>query len=106
MLGSELLRTVPAGLEVFGTDLRREPGVDAVGIDLAEPTRVGALFDEHGPFAGVIHAAAWTAVDLAEERADDARRVNETACATIAAACARADVPLVVVGTDFVFDGT
>ena len=106
MLGSELLRRVPAGWSAFGTDLRREAGVGAVGIDLAEPEQVRALFEIHGPFAGVIHGAAWTAVDLAEERAEEARRANETACAVLAEACARERVPIVVVSTDFVFDGT
>lgn len=106
MLGSELLRRAPPGWAAFGTDLRREAGVGAVGVDLAEPDQVRALFELHGPFAGVIHGAAWTAVDLAEERPEEARRANETACGVLAEACARADVPLVIVSTDFVFDGT
>jgi dTDP-4-dehydrorhamnose reductase len=105
MLGSELLRRAPEGTIPVGTDLRAGEGVDAVGVDLAEPRAVAALFAEHGPFDGVIHGAAWTAVDLAEEREADARRANETACAVVAAECARARVPLVVVSTDFVFDG-
>lgn len=105
MLGSQLLLSVPDGIAAIGTDLREAPGVAAVGVDLADPAAVAALFDEHGPFTGVIHAAAFTAVDAAEEREDDARRVNETASRVLAEACARAGVPLVVVSTDFVFDG-
>jgi dTDP-4-dehydrorhamnose reductase len=105
MLGSQLLLSVPDGIAVVGTDLREAPGVDAVGLDLAEPVAVARLFDEHGPFTGVLHTAAFTAVDAAEEREDEARRVNETASHVLAEACARAGVPLVVVSTDFVFDG-
>jgi dTDP-4-dehydrorhamnose reductase len=105
MLGSQLLLTVPAGFVAVGSDLRPGPGVDAAGLDLAEPRDVARLFAEHGPFDGVIHTAAFTAVDLAEEREADASRANETACATLADACAKADIPLVLVSTDFVFDG-
>lgn len=105
MLGSQLLVCVPPGVSALGTDLRAGDGVDAVGVDLAESAAVDRLFAEHGPFSGVIHTAAFTAVDLAEEREADASRANETACATLARACARAKIPLVLVSTDFVFDG-
>lgn len=105
MLGSQLLRSVPERLIVVGTDLRPGTGVDAAGVDLAEPAQVAQLFAQHGPFVGVIHTAAFTAVDLAEEREADATRANETACATLADACSRAGIPLVLVSTDFVFDG-
>jgi dTDP-4-dehydrorhamnose reductase len=54
----------------------------------------------------VIHCAAFTAVDLAEEREADALRANGEATRVLARACARRAIPLVVVSTDFVFDGT
>lgn len=106
MLGSELLAQVPPGVEAVGTDLfGAAPAVRAPGIDLAEPAAVERLFREHGPFEGVIHCAAWTAVDLAEEREADALRANGEACRVLARACAQRSIPLVLVGTDFVFDG-
>lgn len=105
MLGSQLLRVVPRGWRALGTDLAASDGVAAGGVDLAEPAAVQRLFDEHGPFAGVLHCAAYTAVDRAEAEPDKAERVNALACGVLAAACARAGVPLVVVSTDFVFDG-
>jgi len=109
MLGSQLLLDAPEGVEAVGTDLAAppegSPEVAAVGADLAEPEAVEALFREHGPFAGVIHAAAYTAVDRAEEEEELALRVNGEACGVVAAACAARSIPLVVVGTDFVFDG-
>jgi dTDP-4-dehydrorhamnose reductase len=105
MLGSQLLLTAPARVSAVGTDLRPGAGVAAVGIDLAEPAHVDRMLSEHGPFTGVIHTAAFTAVDLAEEREAEATRANETACAVLARACARAKIPLVLVSTDFVFDG-
>jgi dTDP-4-dehydrorhamnose reductase len=105
MLGSQLLLSVPDGIVAIGTDLREAPGVEAVGVDLAEAGAVDRLLTEHGPFTGVIHAAAFTAVDAAEEQEELAQRVNETATRVLAEACSRADLPLVVVSTDFVFDG-
>ncbi|MBK7643983.1 MAG: dTDP-4-dehydrorhamnose reductase [Planctomycetes bacterium] len=103
MLGSELLLQVPRDCEAVGTDLAS--GVRAGGVDLADPAAVERLFREHGPFEGVIHCAAFTAVDLAEEREADALRVNAEASRVLARVCARAAIPLVLVSTDFVFDG-
>jgi dTDP-4-dehydrorhamnose reductase len=105
MLGSELLGTVPSGRSAVGTDLRAGEGVAAAEVDLAEPVAVERLFGEHGPFSGVIHGAAFTAVDLAEEKEAEALRANETATRVLAETCARAGIPIVVVSTDFVFDG-
>lgn len=105
MLGSELLRTVPAGCVAFGTDLRFGEGVGAPEIDLAEESCVASVFGEDGPFSGVIHTAAFTAVDLAEEKEADALRANETATYNLSETCARKGIPIVVLSTDFVFDG-
>ncbi|MDA1267425.1 MAG: sugar nucleotide-binding protein, partial [Planctomycetota bacterium] len=105
MLGSQVLLAASDEVQLVGTDLREADGVDAPGVDLSEPDQVGRLFAEHGPFQGVIHTAAYTAVDKAEEEEDLALRINATATGVLAAACARADIPLVAVSTDFVFDG-
>lgn len=105
MLGSQVLLASPDDVQVVGTDLREAHGVGALGFDLADPEQVGRLFEEHGPFSGVIHAAAYTAVDQAEEEEELALRVNATATRVLAEACAAAGIPLVAVSTDFVFDG-
>lgn len=106
MLGSQVLLCVPDGTELCGTDLKEAPGVNAAGVDLADEAQVAELFAEHGPFSGVIHTAAYTAVDKAEEQEELAMRVNGEACGVLARACAKARIPLVLVSTDFVFDGT
>lgn len=103
MLGSQLLRTVPEGVRAIGTDL--SPGVEEPGVDLADAASVEALLERCGPLAGILHGAAYTAVDRAEEEPALAERVNAVACEVLARAAARRDVALVVVGTDFVFDG-
>jgi dTDP-4-dehydrorhamnose reductase len=105
MLGSELFECAPPDVEPVGTDLRDGARVTAVGVDLAEERAVAELFGAHGPIHGVIHTAAFTAVDLAEEREAEALRANATACAVLARACKAASIPLVLVSTDFVFDG-
>jgi dTDP-4-dehydrorhamnose reductase len=105
MLGSQVLLSMPDGESAIGTDLADAPGVGAPGVDLADADAVARLFEEHGPLRGVIHCAAYTAVDKAEEEPEFAQRVNGDACGVLAAACAEAGIPLVLVSTDFVFDG-
>ena len=109
MLGSQCLLSVPEGFEAVGSDLvePREggPPVDLLGHDLTDEAAVEALFREAGDLAGVLHPAAYTAVDKAEEEPDLAERVNALAPRLVAAACQRRGIPMVLVSTDFVFDG-
>lgn len=105
MLGSQVILAVPDGIEVVGSDLQEAPGVDAVGVDLSDAGQVARLFEQFGPFTGVIHAAAYTAVDRAEEEEALALVANRDTCEVLARACHAAGIPLVAVGTDFVFDG-
>lgn len=53
----------------------------------------------------VVSAAAYTAVDKAESEAELAFTVNRDGAAAVAAAAQRADVPLIHLSTDYVFDG-
>jgi dTDP-4-dehydrorhamnose reductase len=53
----------------------------------------------------VINAAAYTAVDAAEDDADAARRANSDGPAELARLCEAAGIPLIHVSTDYVFDG-
>jgi dTDP-4-dehydrorhamnose reductase len=105
MLGSELLQRAPRGFEGVGTDLVEAASVRAAGVDLSDPASVERAWRDHGPFDGVIHCAAYTAVDKAEEQPDVARKVNVEASRVVAQACARRGARLVAVSTDFVFDG-
>ena len=54
---------------------------------------------------GLILAAAYTAVDMAETESKLANQVNGVAVGQIAKICARRDIPLVHISTDYVFDG-
>lgn len=54
----------------------------------------------------VVNAAAYTAVDQAESATESAMRLNASAVAEIAEACATYNIPLVHISTDYVFDGS
>ena len=56
--------------------------------------------------AGVINAAAYTAVDKAENEPKAAFRLNRDAAASMAQACADANIPFAHISTDYVFDGS
>ena len=53
----------------------------------------------------IVNAAAYTAVDKAEEEPAQAWRINAEGAAAAARAAAKLDIPMVYVSTDYVFDG-
>ena len=72
--------------------------------DFDGPDSVERAFRETAP-AGVVNAAAYTAVDAAESEPEAAKRANCDGPALLAKLCAEAGVPLIHVSTDYVFDG-
>ncbi|HMJ36645.1 MAG TPA: dTDP-4-dehydrorhamnose reductase [Baekduia sp.] len=80
-------------------------GVDLPDADLTDPLAAQDVVEEHAPDA-VVHCAAFTDVDGAEEQEARARAVNADASANIAAAAAMLGARIVAVSTDYVFDGT
>ena len=89
------------------TELGLLDGTVCVGrdvADLSDPAACAALIAEHKPKA-VINAAAYTAVDRAEEEEALATTVNGEAPAAMAQACAALDIPFVHISTDYVLDG-
>ena len=73
-------------------------------IDLARAETIRSALDTTSADA-VINAAAYTAVDKAEDEPELADRINRIAPGVIAAHCAERDRPLIHVSTDYVFDG-
>lgn len=73
-------------------------------VDISSPGACAAAIAQHRPTA-VINAAAYTAVDRAEEEEELAYAVNGAAPAEMAAACADLGVPLIHISTDYVFRG-
>lgn len=91
-----------------GTELGRFAGVTALGrdrADLSDPGACAAIVAATDADA-VINAAAWTAVDAAEDHEAEATRINAAAPGAMAAACAARGLPFLHVSTDYVFDGS
>jgi dTDP-4-dehydrorhamnose reductase len=80
-------------------------GIDLPDADLTDPAAAQDVAEEHAPDA-VVHCAAFTDVDGAEEHEARALAVNADASANIAAAAAMLGARIVAVSTDYVFDGT
>jgi dTDP-4-dehydrorhamnose reductase len=80
-------------------------GFDRTTADITDPAAVAAALAEARP-AIVINAAAYTAVDKAEDDEVRAFAVNRDGAANIARAAAALSLPLIHISTDYVFDGT
>lgn len=78
-----------------------------VSLDITDADAVKRVITSAYPDV-VIHCAAWTAVDAAEdeENRDKVMAINAGGTANIAAACKEIDCPMVYISTDYVFDGT
>ena len=80
-------------------------GLSRDQLDVTQEPAVVAAVRDFAP-ALVVHAAAFTKVDLCESEPETAWRVNALGAWWIARACALADAAMVHVSTDYVFDGT
>ena len=105
-VGQELRHALaPLGQVVATTRSGRLPdGSTCELADFDQPDSLLALLQRIAPDA-VVNAAAYTAVDRAEEDLDAAWRANAEAPGVLARWCAQAQVPLVHYSTDYVFDG-
>lgn len=96
----------------LGTDLMNElakRGIESIGVDVQEMDITDAeacrrVIKNSGADA-VIHCAAYTAVDAAEDNVDLCRRINGEGTRNVAQACKEADTKLMYISTDYVFDG-
>lgn len=78
--------------------------VDRDVCDLTDRQQIDALFERFKPGL-VLNAAAYTAVDKAEQEEPLATAINGTAAGHLADACKQCSATLVHFSTDFVFDG-
>jgi dTDP-4-dehydrorhamnose reductase len=77
---------------------------DSKELDIRDRVAVLAAVAKYQPTA-VINAAAYTAVDKAEEEKELAYAVNRDGVENLALACKTQDIPLIHISTDYVFDG-
>ena len=77
-----------------------------VPMDITDPASVAEALQSVKPDV-VVHCAAWTAVDLAEEEENIAkvRAINAGGTQNIADACKQLDCKMIYISTDYVFDG-
>lgn len=104
------------GHQGIGTDLAAEySGIQDgsavttmpyVSLDITDAEAVSKVLHEIKPDA-VVHCAAWTAVDLAEDedKVEKVRAINAGGTANIAKVCKELDCKLLYLSTDYVFDG-
>ena len=79
-------------------------GVDVEEMDITDEAAVRRVMEEVRPDK-MVHCAAWTAVDAAEDQVEMCRRVNALGTENIAKMCGELDIPLIYLSTDYVFDG-
>jgi dTDP-4-dehydrorhamnose reductase len=97
MLGLDVMRAGQrAGHELVG--------LTRAELDIAEEASVADAFARVRPDAA-LNCAAWTDVDGAETHSEQAHAANATGAGNLARAAADADIPLVHVSSDYVFDG-
>lgn len=84
------------GLEMFGTDVDN--------MDITDAGQVKRVIEECKPDA-VIHCAAYTAVDAAEDNQELCRKINVDGTRNIAEVCKDMGIPIMYFSTDYIFDG-
>jgi dTDP-4-dehydrorhamnose reductase len=73
-------------------------------MDITDEAAVERVISEAG-VDKVVHCAAWTAVDAAEDKQELCRAVNAKGTENIARMCKKLDLPMIYLSTDYVFDG-
>lgn len=79
-------------------------GVDVEEMDITDAAAVDRVIKE-SHVDSVVHCAAWTAVDAAEDNVEICRKVNALGTENIAKVCKELDIPMIYFSTDYVFDG-
>ena len=107
-------------MKVLGTGTKGQLGYDvvnelekrghtAVAVDIEEMDITDAVSVERviteAEVEAVIHCAAYTAVDAAEDNVEICRRVNAEGTKNIAKVCKKLDLKMIYISTDYVFDG-
>ena len=77
-----------------------------VSLDITDEEKVKKVIEEYKPDA-IVHCAAWTAVDMAEDddKVEKVRAINADGTKYIAEACKKIDSKMVYISTDYVFNG-
>ncbi|HKE48777.1 MAG TPA: dTDP-4-dehydrorhamnose reductase [Rhodanobacteraceae bacterium] len=105
-VGFELMRALGTPDEIVAAALGGElvDGTQCLDVDFTNPASLAGVLDAVGADT-IVNAAAYTAVDRAEDEPDLADRINHRAVAEIGAWAAHHGARVVHYSTDYVFDG-
>ena len=110
-LGYDVMNELAArGYECYGSDVLSKEKItlpyNYIQLDITKQEDVEKVIGQLSPDA-VVHCAAWTAVDAAEEEENKPKVIAINAMGTqyIAKACKKIDCKLVFISTDYVFNG-
>ena len=108
-LGHDVINELTSrGYEAIGSDVvdMVASGVPYVALDITDAKAVEHMITEIRPDA-VVHCAAWTAVDAAEDadKQEKVKAINVDGTQNIANAAKMVDAKMVYISTDYVFDG-
>lgn len=94
------------GHNTIGTDIALSEKLPIVTLDITDEDAVSKTVAEINPDA-VIHCAAWTAVDAAEDEENKQKvfAINENGTSNLAKACRDIDCKMLYISTDYVFNG-
>lgn len=79
-------------------------GVDVEEMDITDVAKVEQVIKE-SEVEAVIHCAAYTAVDAAEDNAELCHKINAEGTENIAKVCKELDLKMIYISTDYVFNG-
>jgi dTDP-4-dehydrorhamnose reductase len=102
------------GYEGIGSDIKPEysgiqdgsavTGMPYVALDITDRDAVISVINKVQPDV-IVHCAAWTAVDNAEDIPEKVYKINALGTKNIAEACKKIDAKMFYISTDYVFDG-
>ena len=104
LLGRSLMNVLESDYELVGIDKHVPKGQKDLAVDITEKEQTLKSIASTAPSV-VVHTAAETNVDRCETERDLAQRINVDGTANIAAACAKVGAKLILISTDYVFDG-
>ncbi len=84
------------GFEILGTDVDN--------MDITDAAQVNQVMEDYSPDA-VVHCAAYTAVDAAEDNREVCQKINVGGTRNIAEVCKRLNIPMMYFSTDYIFNG-
>lgn len=107
-LGFDVMKELASrGYEAIGSDILESLDFESyIQLDITDKAAACKTLSDVKPDA-VVHCAAWTAVDAAEDEENKSKvyAINVSGTANIAEACKELDCKMVYISTDYVFDG-